>query len=72
MPQQFHLEIMVEDVAAAEPRVLELGAVKLNGENVYADPQATRSASSHVPAGAPPIPVVRDTPKPLQHMGAAT
>ena len=38
VPQQFHLDIMVEDVAAAGPAVLALGAVKLDGENVYADP----------------------------------
>ena len=38
VPQQFHLDVMVEDVASAEPRVLALGARKLDGENVYADP----------------------------------
>jgi len=35
---QIHLDVMVEDVAAAGPRVLALGAVKLDGEDVYADP----------------------------------
>jgi catechol 2,3-dioxygenase-like lactoylglutathione lyase family enzyme len=35
---QVHLDVMVEDVAAAGPRVLALGATKLNGEGVYADP----------------------------------
>jgi hypothetical protein len=38
VPQQVHLDIMVEDVVAAEPWVLGLGAKKLAGENVYADP----------------------------------
>jgi catechol 2,3-dioxygenase-like lactoylglutathione lyase family enzyme len=38
VPQQLHLDVMVEDVAAAGPRVLALGAVKLDGEDVYADP----------------------------------
>jgi catechol 2,3-dioxygenase-like lactoylglutathione lyase family enzyme len=38
VPQQFHLDIMVEDPAAASPRVLALGAVRLDGEHVYADP----------------------------------
>jgi catechol 2,3-dioxygenase-like lactoylglutathione lyase family enzyme len=38
VPQQLHLDVMVEDVAAAGPRVLALGAVKLDGEEVYADP----------------------------------
>ena len=30
-PQQMHLDVMVEDVAAAGPRVLALGATKLGG-----------------------------------------
>jgi hypothetical protein len=38
MPEQFHLDVMVEDVAAAGPQVLALGAAKLHGENVYTDP----------------------------------
>jgi catechol 2,3-dioxygenase-like lactoylglutathione lyase family enzyme len=38
-PQQFHLDVMVDDVAAAEPRVIELGARLLSaGDHVYADP----------------------------------
>jgi catechol 2,3-dioxygenase-like lactoylglutathione lyase family enzyme len=36
--QQIHLDIMVEDVAAAVPHVLALGASKLNGDDVFADP----------------------------------
>ena len=36
--QQVHLDIMVEDVAVAGPRVLAIGAVKLDGPDVYADP----------------------------------
>ncbi|HXL90111.1 MAG TPA: VOC family protein [Streptosporangiaceae bacterium] len=38
VPRQCHLDIVVEAVAAAGPRVLAQGAVKLDGENVYADP----------------------------------
>jgi catechol 2,3-dioxygenase-like lactoylglutathione lyase family enzyme len=38
VPQQLHLDIMVDDVATAAPRVLALGATKLAGEDVYADP----------------------------------
>jgi catechol 2,3-dioxygenase-like lactoylglutathione lyase family enzyme len=38
VPQQFHLDIMVEDVGTAGPRVLALGAARLPGRNVYADP----------------------------------
>jgi predicted enzyme related to lactoylglutathione lyase len=42
-PQQIHLDIKVDDVDAAEPKVLALGATRLAvpaGENwrVYADP----------------------------------
>jgi predicted enzyme related to lactoylglutathione lyase len=41
-PQQFHLDVTVDDVDAAERAVLALGAVRLNGEGpswrVYADP----------------------------------
>jgi catechol 2,3-dioxygenase-like lactoylglutathione lyase family enzyme len=41
-PQQFHLDVMVDDVETAEKRVLALGATRLPGEGedfrVYADP----------------------------------
>jgi catechol-2,3-dioxygenase len=41
-PQQFHLDVTVTDVNAAEPAVLALGAIRLDGEGpnwrVYADP----------------------------------
>lgn len=41
-PQQFHLDVLVDDVDAAEKRVLALGARRLPGEGddfrVYADP----------------------------------
>jgi hypothetical protein len=33
-----HLDIMVENVADATPHVLGLGATKLNGKGVFADP----------------------------------
>jgi catechol 2,3-dioxygenase-like lactoylglutathione lyase family enzyme len=56
VPQQFHLDIMVEDVTAAGPKVLELGAVKLNGENVYADPAGHPFCLIPRPHWAPPIP----------------
>jgi catechol 2,3-dioxygenase-like lactoylglutathione lyase family enzyme len=38
VPQQLHLDIMVEDVATATPHVLALGAEKLDGDGVFADP----------------------------------
>ena len=41
-PQQLHFDIQVDDVEAAEPKVLALGATRLPGEGedwrVYADP----------------------------------
>jgi catechol 2,3-dioxygenase-like lactoylglutathione lyase family enzyme len=41
-PQQFHLDVTVDDVEAAEAAVLRLGATRLPGEGddfrVYADP----------------------------------
>lgn len=41
-PQQFHLDLLVDDVDEAESKVLELGARRLPGEGddfrVYADP----------------------------------
>ena len=56
VPQQCHLDVMVEDVAAAGPRVLALGAVKLDGEDVYADPAGHPFCLIKRPRWAPPIP----------------
>jgi catechol 2,3-dioxygenase-like lactoylglutathione lyase family enzyme len=55
VPQQFHLDIMVEDVAAAGPRALALGAQKLDGESVYADPAGHPFCLIPRPRWAPPI-----------------
>jgi catechol 2,3-dioxygenase-like lactoylglutathione lyase family enzyme len=38
VPQQVHLDVMVDDVAAAASAVRALGAVQLAGQDVYADP----------------------------------
>jgi catechol 2,3-dioxygenase-like lactoylglutathione lyase family enzyme len=38
VPQQIHFDVMVDDVAAAHDEVLALGATKLDGDDVYADP----------------------------------
>jgi Glyoxalase-like domain len=57
VPQQLHLDIMVEDVAAAGPRALALGAVKLDGDDVYADPAGHPFCLIRRPGWAPPIPV---------------
>jgi catechol 2,3-dioxygenase-like lactoylglutathione lyase family enzyme len=56
VPQQIHLDIMVEDVAASGLRVLALGATKLDGEDVYADPAGHPFCLIRRPGWAPPIP----------------
>jgi catechol 2,3-dioxygenase-like lactoylglutathione lyase family enzyme len=56
VPQQFHLDIMVEDVASSGPLVLALGAQKLDGEDVYADPAGHPFCLIRRPGWAPPIP----------------
>jgi len=56
VPQQAHLDVMVEDPAAAGQRVLALGAAKLDGENVYADPAGHPFCLIPRPHWAPPIP----------------
>jgi catechol 2,3-dioxygenase-like lactoylglutathione lyase family enzyme len=53
--QQVHLDIMVEDVAEAASRVLALGAAKLDGEDVYADPAGHPFCLIRRPSWAPPI-----------------
>jgi catechol 2,3-dioxygenase-like lactoylglutathione lyase family enzyme len=56
VPQQVHLDIMVEDVAAAGQRVLALGAVSLDGQSVYADPAGHPFCLIPRPRWALPIP----------------
>jgi catechol 2,3-dioxygenase-like lactoylglutathione lyase family enzyme len=56
LPQQFHLDIMVEDVSAAHAAVLALGARKLPGEGVFADPAGHPFCLIPRPHWAPPIP----------------
>ena len=51
---------MVEDVAAAGLRALALGARKLDGENVYADPAGHPFCLIPRPHWAPPIPAAGD------------
>jgi catechol 2,3-dioxygenase-like lactoylglutathione lyase family enzyme len=55
VPQQFHLDIMVDDPAAAGPRVLALGVTELDSENVYADPAGHPCCLIRRPQWAPPI-----------------
>jgi catechol 2,3-dioxygenase-like lactoylglutathione lyase family enzyme len=56
VPQQVHLDIMVEDVTVSGPDVLALGAVKLDGEDVYADPAGHPFCLVRRPRWAPSIP----------------
>jgi catechol 2,3-dioxygenase-like lactoylglutathione lyase family enzyme len=55
VPQQIHLDVMVEDVAAATPRVLALGATALAGEGVFADPAGHPFCLIRRPRWAPPL-----------------
>jgi catechol 2,3-dioxygenase-like lactoylglutathione lyase family enzyme len=58
-PQQIHFDVMVDDVDAAEPRVLALGARPLpggtGGSRVYADPAGHPFCLIPRPAWAAPI-----------------
>jgi catechol 2,3-dioxygenase-like lactoylglutathione lyase family enzyme len=55
IPQQMHLDVMVEDVADATPRVLALGAVQLR-DGVFADPAGHPFCLIPRPGWAEPIP----------------
>ena len=59
-PQQFHLDVMVEDVAVASPLVLQLGATELAGDGVFADPAGHPFCLVKRPGWAEPIPAVSD------------
>jgi catechol 2,3-dioxygenase-like lactoylglutathione lyase family enzyme len=58
-PQQIHFDVMVDDVDAAEPRVLALGARRLTGgdggSRVYADPAGHPFCLIPRPGWAAPI-----------------
>ena len=55
-PQQFHLDVMVDDVEKAEPKVLALGAKRLErGDHVYADPAGHPFCLIPRPGWAEPI-----------------
>jgi catechol 2,3-dioxygenase-like lactoylglutathione lyase family enzyme len=60
-PQQVHLDVMVDDVAAAEGPVLALGARRLDHDTddgirrVYADPSGHPFCSIPRPAWAAPV-----------------
>jgi catechol 2,3-dioxygenase-like lactoylglutathione lyase family enzyme len=57
-PQQLHFDVMVDDVAAAGPQVLALGARRLGDElraPVYADPAGHPFCLIPRPGWAPPV-----------------
>ncbi len=55
-PQQFHLDVMVDDLDSAEPLVLALGARRLaGGDHVYADPAGHPFCLIKRPPWAAPI-----------------
>lgn len=55
IPQQVHLDVMVDDVAAATSAVLALGARALDKEGVFADPAGHPFCLITRPGWAPPI-----------------
>ena len=56
VPQQLHLDIMVEEPDGAGVRAIALGATKLPGTNVYADPSGHPFCLIPRPHWAPAIP----------------
>jgi catechol 2,3-dioxygenase-like lactoylglutathione lyase family enzyme len=58
-PQQIHFDVMVDDIDAAEPAILALGARRLpageGGPRVYADPAGHPFCLIPRPAWAPPV-----------------
>ncbi|HET8561656.1 MAG TPA: VOC family protein [Marmoricola sp.] len=56
VPQQVHFDVMVEGVDAATAKVLALGATKLAGSNVFADPAGHPFCLIERPRWADPIP----------------
>jgi len=56
VPQQYHLDVMVEDVMASTPAVLALGATALNDRGVFADPAGHPFCLVKRPHWAAPVP----------------
>ena len=59
VPQQLHLDVMVDDLAVATERVLAIGARRLSGPDgdafVFADPAGHPFCLIPRPAWAPPV-----------------
>lgn len=55
VPQQMHLDVMVDDLTAAHEAAVALGARPLPGDHVYADPAGHPFCLIPRPPWAPPI-----------------
>lgn len=55
VPQQLHLDVMVDDIEAARPAVLALGARLLQDPGVFADPAGHPFCLIRRPGWAAPI-----------------
>jgi catechol 2,3-dioxygenase-like lactoylglutathione lyase family enzyme len=55
VPQQIHLDVMVDDVQGSYAAVLALGATKLDGDDVFADPAGHPFCLIRRPGWAPPL-----------------
>ena len=55
VPQQMHLDVMVDDLDAGDAEVLALGARRLGGGHVYADPAGHPFCLVPRPHWAPPV-----------------
>jgi catechol 2,3-dioxygenase-like lactoylglutathione lyase family enzyme len=55
VPQQLHLDVMVDELAAAVDAVLALGATRLPGDHVFADPAGHPFCLIRRPSWAAPI-----------------
>jgi catechol 2,3-dioxygenase-like lactoylglutathione lyase family enzyme len=55
LPQQIHVDVMVDDLAAASAAVLALGARELPGDHVFADPAGHPFCLVRRPGWAPPV-----------------
>ena len=55
VPQQMHLDVMVDDQETASTAVLALGARRLPGDHVYADPAGHPFCLIERPGWAPPV-----------------
>jgi catechol 2,3-dioxygenase-like lactoylglutathione lyase family enzyme len=55
VPQQMHLDVMVDDLDEGDTEVLALGARPLGGDHVYADPAGHPFCLIPRPHWAPPV-----------------